>query len=39
VVNDLSVPTNFLALVYPATDFETLTQRLGSIDLLPNTGL
>jgi hypothetical protein len=34
-MNDPSVPVSFLALSYPAENFEDLQQRLGSIDYRP----
>ena len=32
IVNDLSVPTTFLALIYPVNDSDDLVKKIGSID-------
>lgn len=38
VVNDQTRPTSFLALSYPAGDFDTLKSQIGSIDLMERYG-
>lgn len=34
VINDLSKDTSFLALSYPASNYEDMVQRIGSIDFV-----
>lgn len=34
IINDLSKDTSFLALLYPASDYDDLVRRIGSIDFI-----